>query len=545
MMFYLKYLWAELTRRWNKTLTISLGLALSSAIIIGIISISQSLSSAQDKVLNPLQNVGTDIMVSRSVSTDNMRDLDETTRTELMSENRVSTDLSKLGNPGDQFINDSFLAGTMLTFASSENTSKLDPTLVKNYATGLILNVTHQEGKIPQVTATIQTGGENFDVKQEMTDEQRQKMREAMDKAQEAVRAKGLDPRSEEGRAAMDAALKEYAPDLSTTFTTPERTYTQDVGSISTDIKTTNFTVGGVDTSKTDIGLILPSQIVDGKYFDGGVDQLLINKSYADKNGTKVGDKITLNKKELTVIGVVDPKLYTNTADMYLPLVDLQNLTGKTDRINVILVKSTDADSVSKTSQSLASLFQGVKITDATDTAKEVSGSLINASNLVNKFIGLVSVLVVIASFIIVSLLTLLSVNKRVREIGTLKALGWSNGLVTRQIIMENLVLGVLGALIGIGVGILAIYLINHYNVTFSASFASQSASESGGGFMRKFTQAAQNSSAASIKLNIEYSYLIMLVGALTAILGSLVSGTVAALKSAKMKPQEALRKLE
>lgn len=544
-MFYLRYLWAELTRRLGKTLTISLGLALSSAIIIIIIAVSQSLSNAQDKVLNPLQNVGTDIMVSRSVSTKDMQSLDDATRTELMSESRVSTDLSKLGNPGDQFVNDSFSAGTLLTFVSGENVNKLDPTLVKNYATGLILNVTHQEGKIPQVTATIQTGGEDFEVRQQISSEQSSQFREAMEKAQEAVRAKGLDPRSEEGRVAMDAALKEYAPEMSSTFRTPERTYTQDVGAISTDIKTTSFTVGGVDISKTDIGLIFPNQVTDGRYFDGGVDQLLVNKSYADKNGTKVGDKITLNKRELTVIGVVDPKLYTNTADMYLPLIDLQNIAGKTDRVNVILVKSVDAKSVSKTSESLASLFTGAKITDATSTAKEVSGSLVNASNLVNKFIGLVSILVILTSFVIVSLLTLLSVNKRVREIGTLKALGWSNSLVTRQIILENLVLGIAGAIIGIGLGVLAIYLINHYNITFSANFTNQSSGEGGGGFMRRFAQTTQNNTATSVKLNVEYSYLIMLLGALTAIVGSFISGTVAAFKSAKMKPQEALRKLE
>jgi len=545
-MFYLNYVWSELSRRFGKTLTISLGLALSSVIIIIIISISQSLSSAQDKVLNPLQNVGTDIMVTRSIDVQNIKDIDAATRDELMSENRVSTDLSKLGNPGDQFTYDSFLSGTLLTFASSENIAKLDSALIKNYAAGLILNVTHQEGKIPKVTATVQTGGETYNIRNQMTDEQRQEMRDAMDKAQADVRAQGLDPRSEEGRAVMDAALKKYAPDLNTTFTAPRRTYTQDVGAISTDITTTNYTVAGVDTLKTNIGLILPNQITDGKYFDGGTDQLIVNKSYADKNTTKIGDKIKISSKELTVIGIVDPQLYTNTADLYLPLVDLQTIAGKLDRINIILVKSIDAGSVGKTSASLSNLFTGAKITDANSTAKEVSGSLVNASNLINKFVGLISILVLIASFVIVSLLTILSVNKRVREIGTLKALGWSNSKVTRQIVLENLVLGVIGALIGIGIGVLAIYIINHFNITLSANFGqTQTGAEAGRGFMNRFSQITKSSSSTSVRLNIEYSYIIMLLGALTAIVGSFISGGIAAMKSAKMKPQEALRKLE
>src|SRR3972149_4976078 len=99
-MFYLAYLKAELLRRWGKTTIIALGLAIASAIIITIISTSQGLSDSQEQVLNPLENVGTDIMVSRSVDTEKMADLEETTRTELMSENRVTPALSTLGKAG-------------------------------------------------------------------------------------------------------------------------------------------------------------------------------------------------------------------------------------------------------------------------------------------------------------------------------------------------------------------------------------------------------------------------------------------------------------
>src|SRR4030042_7193195 len=102
-MFYLTYLKAELLRRWGKTTILAFGLAIASAIIITIISTSQGLSASQEKVLNPLQNVGTDIMVSRSVDTQQMSQLDETTRAELASENRISIDLSKLGKAGESF----------------------------------------------------------------------------------------------------------------------------------------------------------------------------------------------------------------------------------------------------------------------------------------------------------------------------------------------------------------------------------------------------------------------------------------------------------
>jgi len=549
-MFYLRYLWAELTRRWGKTLTISLGLAIASAIIIVIISVSQSLSAAQDKVLNPLQNVGTDIMVSRSVSPENMQSLDETTRTEMMSENRISTDLSKLGNPGDQFVNDTFLPGTMLTFASDEMT-KLDSSLVKESAAGLILNVVHQEGKIPQVTAEFQTGGEQFEVNQQiepMTAEEQAAVDAAREKAMTDLQAKGINPHLEEGRQyvrdATQKAMPERLKSMTFRFTAPQRTYTQDVGAIATDIKTTNFAVAGVDTSKIDIGLILPDQIVSGTYFTGA-DQVIASKSYADKNNLQLDGTIKLGDKTLTLVGIVEPKLYTNTADLYLPLSDLQTLAGRENRINVMLIKSTNAESVEATSQKLASAFTGAKVTNAQDTAKEVSGSLVSAANLTNKFIGITSMVVIVAAFIIVSLLTIFSVNKRVREIGTLKAIGWSNTRIIRQIISENIVLGVLGALVGVGLALGAITLLNHYNISLSATIGN---SDIGFGMARQFFgggREATNGVTTTVPFKVTYSYIVILLGSLVALIGSIVAGTLAAIKSSRMKPQEAFRNLE
>ncbi|MFA5070725.1 MAG: FtsX-like permease family protein [Patescibacteria group bacterium] len=552
-MFYLRYLWAELTRRWGKTLTVSLGLAMASAIIITILSLSQSLSAEQDKVLNPLQNVGTDIMVTRTVNQDNIESLDETTRADMMKENQISTDLSKLGNPGDQFTSDSFLPGTLLTYDAAEIT-KLDSSLVANAAAGLILNVTHQEGKIPQVTAEITTGGEQFEVNQEiaeMTDAERAAVDAARTKAENELKAKGIDPRSEEGRQYVREAERNAMPErfrsMTFRFTAPTRTYKQDIGAISTDITTTNFTVAGVDTTKTDIGLILPDQITSGSYFNGE-NQVVVNQSYADKNSIKLGDKITLAKQELTVVGLVTPKLYTNTADLYLSLADLQKLAGRESRINVMLVKAANAKDVAQTSEKLSSAFTGATVTDSSDTAREVTGSLVSAANLTNKFIGVTTIIVVIASFIIVSLLTVFSVNKRVREIGTLKAIGWKNSLIVRQIIGENIVIGVIGAALGLGLALGAIVLLNHFNISLTATIGQTSdiGGPGGFGFVRRFMGTEENAGVTtSVPLKIALDYSILLLGTLVALVGAIVAGSLAALKSSKMKPQEALRHLE
>src|SRR5437870_239466 len=55
----------ELRRRLGRTILTALGLALGVGLVIGIIGVSQGLDDAQNKVLAPLQSVGTDILVTR------------------------------------------------------------------------------------------------------------------------------------------------------------------------------------------------------------------------------------------------------------------------------------------------------------------------------------------------------------------------------------------------------------------------------------------------------------------------------------------------
>lgn len=183
-------------------------------------------------------------------------------------------------------------------------------------------------------------------------------------------------------------------------------------------------------------------------------------------------------------------------------------------------------------------------MTDAAETAKQVSGSLVSAANLTNRFIGLTTIIVIIACLAIVSLLTVSSVNKRVREIGTLKAIGWGNGLVVRQIVLENVVLGLLGALVGVCLGLIGLYLVNRFNVSLSATIAS---SDVGSSIIRRFAGGGEQSAdiTTTVQLKLALSWLVLAMGAGVALLGSVVAATFAALKASRMKPQEALRNIE
>ena len=56
-----------------------------------------------------------------------------------------------------------------------------------------------------------------------------------------------------------------------------------------------------------------------------------------------------------------------------------------------------------------------------------------------------------IAAFLLASLLTMSAVSRRVREFGTLKALGWKSRRIVGQVMGESIAIGIVGGVIGVG----------------------------------------------------------------------------------------------
>jgi ABC-type antimicrobial peptide transport system permease subunit len=148
---------------------------------------------------------------------------------------------------------------------------------------------------------------------------------------------------------------------------------------------------------------------------------------------------------------------------------------------------------------------------------------------------------------LIASLLTLASVAKRVREIGTLKAVGWSRLQVVRQICGEALGQGLLGAVVGIVVGVAGIAVINALGWTLKATVpaATTSASSAGPGFGLGQAASAITSGSTAVKITAVASIGLIATAVCLAILGGLLSGALGGLRAARLRPGVALRTVE
>ncbi len=106
------------------------------------------------------------------------------------------------------------------------------------------------------------------------------------------------------------------------------------------------------------------------------------------------------------------------------------------------------------------------------DLASTVTGSLGTAASLADSLGLWLSVLVLAAAFLIAVLFTVAGVTRRTRELGTLKAIGWSNRRIVGQIAGESLVQGLIGGALGIVLGLAGIAVVNLIHPALTARTA-------------------------------------------------------------------------
>jgi ABC-type antimicrobial peptide transport system permease subunit len=546
--FYVRYLRAELMRRKGRTILTLLGLALGVALVITIASLSNGLDKAQKATLDPLAGIGTDLTVTRAAP-EEQGPFGGGAREFVEANQAAITDLSKLGKPGTRFVHDFFLPGAQLTFSQKQAKEIESLNGVAAVSSGLTLQAVHQEGKVPRIVSRIQTGGDRIDIQRRITPPTEAEMK----KIQACIEKQGgqgglgggggADPRAVRGvfiapnGGAFAKCLPKRMREFRATITTPRETLEQVVNPPQTDIKSESYTIAGVQTTTPGMGLVTAAQVTKGRFLSAG-REALVSETYAARHSLKVGSALNLNGTSFKVVGLVEPPLGGQAADVYLPLAQLQKLSGQEGLVNVVLVRADDSSSVATAEESIRANYSEAQVASSQQIADRISGSLVDAADL-SRDLGLaLSIVAAVAAFILAALLALSSVGKRVRELGTLKALGWTQWKVVRQVAGESLAQGVLGGVAGLALGLLVSGLIDAFGPTLTAS------SSSGGFSLLGVEQAAQTTSRA-VSLTAPTGVTILLAGLGLALLGGLLAGVVGALRAARLRPADALRTVE
>jgi putative ABC transport system permease protein len=299
-----------------------------------------------------------------------------------------------------------------------------------------------------------------------------------------------------------------------------------------------SISVDGVDLAHPDLGPLASGTMISGHGFVGG-DELsnvaIVDSNYSTTNRLKVGSALTIANATVRVIGIVR-QAQAGTSDIYLPLARAQALAqstpGKslTGQVSEIYVAVASSNVVPAVQSDIARLSPALAVTSASDLASQVSGSLASTAKLTSDLGKWVASGALLAAFAITGLLTAAAVNRRTKELGTLRALGWSTRRVVMQIMSESLVIGLLGALIGIALGFSGSAFVHAVTPTLSA-YASRSAGFGGG-------------STIPVHLVPTLRVAVVIIAVLLALLGSLVAGSVGAWRASRLQPVDAFAEI-
>jgi len=492
--FYLQYLLAELRRRPGRTALTALGLAVGVGLVVIVGALAKGLDDAQDEVLEPLTGVGTDLSVSRPIGVPSdgasarggtgepFGQLSKRDRRQLLRENKSHTQSFNYSDLGEP--GESFAKDSLLSSELSLPTSEVATIRAldgaEDAAGSLTLKALRVEGTVPK---------------------------------------RGDAPVNPHGGTAGQGGFK-----------------------------FTSMTVSGVDVRKPALAMVTPKQITQGRYLSENRKrarrEAVVDLGFARQNDIGLGDKTNVGGDKFEVVGLASAPLGGDVANTYVELTRLQELSDRESRVNRVQVRADSSDDVAGLAERIEQQIEGAEVVTAADLAKRVGGSLDDAQNLSSKLGTALAIVALLAAFLIATLLTLSSIQKRIRELGTLKAIGWRQRLVVRQVAAESLVQGALGGLLGAVIGIGGAAIIDAVGPTLEASVEAQS---NGGAdaFTQAFGQGGVTAGSTDIVLGAPVDPGLLLLATGLAIVGGLLAGTAGGLRAARLRPAAALRSAE
>jgi len=300
--------------------------------------------------------------------------------------------------------------------------------------------------------------------------------------------------------------------------------------------------LGTNDTSSIDSSAIT---VTSGKTISGSsdTDDVLISKAMATKNDLSVGSTFTAYNTTLTVAGIftASTQSASNTVVMSLPA--LQRLS---DQSGVVTSATVTVDSLDNlTSVTLAvkkDLGSSADVTSAEEEADDTIKPL-NSVKTVSTF-SLLGALA--AGSIIILMIMIMVVRERKKEIGVAKAIGGSNLRIMSEFMIESLTLALLGAVVGLVIGIAAAQPMTKMLVSNSSSSSTTSqtggpgAGGPGGMGGRSFTNNATVQGIDDVKAQV--GFVTLLEGFGTAVLISVIGGALSAGMISRVRPSNVMR---
>ena len=311
------------------------------------------------------------------------------------------------------------------------------------------------------------------------------------------------------------------------------------------------YTITGVplNSSFIDKYSILPTNITAGRNLhEGDSGVVIMSLNLTEYFRVVVGDEVQINGESFTVVGVYNSanqgRMETRTA--YMNLSDAQTVTGQTGNVSRFDVYAKDASNVDGIADVIEAVYSELYVTTYKDrltnlenmqemytqTLTTAESTLDQTQTIATQEIGIA----VVATSLIVLFVMLYTVRERTKEIGTFKAIGFSNWNVMSQFMLEGVLMSVMAGIVGIAIGYIAAPVLSSLLLPHINLFGGSSQTR----FQPTFGSANPESPTLGAAATLNPQLILLAFGA--ALLLGAIGSLYPAWRAAKTKPAEAMR---
>ena len=213
----------------------------------------------------------------------------------------------------------------------------------------------------------------------------------------------------------------------------------------------------GIDSNDLSMDDIV---ITNGSAYSSA-NQVIIGQSEAQSLNKTVGSTVSISNKTFQITGIYETGNFMDDRGIVMSLSALQNLTGDTGQVSLILVKATNGTDTSALSSTIQQKYPNDL---STSTSLSGMNRMNNGLEVISSGAWAVSLLAILIGGIVVIVTMMKAVSERTREIGVLRAIGWTQRRILSMIIGESLVLALIAIVVGllIAAGIVEVITLSH-----------------------------------------------------------------------------------
>jgi putative ABC transport system permease protein len=293
-------------------------------------------------------------------------------------------------------------------------------------------------------------------------------------------------------------------------------------------------TIMGVDDSKPSLGPVKAKEWIKEGRFPRNQGEVLIEKHYAKFIHKKVGDNLEIGGNNYSVVGLLEVRegAQVASANIYLSLFEAQSLINQgPGGVNVVFLRLKNPSLLGQVKGNITKNLNGVSVTSS-DSFMELMGGV---SKISDQFSLLASIVALGGAVFLIIKTMLSNLVERSREIGVLKAVGWTEKDIHKQLMGEALLQSLLGGLGGIIIGYALSFLLGLLSIPISTPWELN--------LVPAFAKSSE-AVAQSVSLPVSISFGLSAVSLLLSLTAGGLASYAMGKRAARMKPAEILRQL-